>query len=235
MDEPIHILSTRPLDATLEDTLLQAGFRLDTVPFIATMSVEDASTLKRLNHALFESLCVIFTSAHAVQALSEIVQGSVPDWEVYGLGHATAKQINELLPGLSIKGMAPDASRLADKILEDAPSRPIVFFCSDQRRDELPAKLKDAGVALEEIVVYMTVERSVTVYPVHDAILFFSPSAVKSYFKLNHPKAGCVLFAIGATTAAEIASYGDHPVILSQHPSAEDMVLAVRSHYKKIQ
>ena len=58
----------------------------------------------------------------------------------------------------------------------------VTFFCGNQRRDTLPDKVRAAGIKVEELVVYETVELPLKVTDHYDAILFYSPSGVRSFF-----------------------------------------------------
>jgi uroporphyrinogen-III synthase len=121
---------------------------------------------------------------------------------------------------------------LASKIIHDGVTE-IIFFCSNKRRDELPDILSEAGVRVYEIVVYETIETPFITEAV-DGILFFSPSAVQSFFSMNQPGAGTVCFAIGETTAAAISERTSHQVITSEDPSQESMMARVESYFRNI-
>ena len=45
----------------------------------------------------------------------------------------------------NILGTADNAEQLAEKIIKDSIYKKFIFFCGDQRRDELPEKLKNNG------------------------------------------------------------------------------------------
>src|SRR4029077_17349519 len=121
-----------------------------------------------------------------------------------------------------------NASELAGEIIDwgktGKDTRPVVFFCGDQRRDELPKKLQQHGFDLEEIIVYKTIETTQEINDAYNGILFFSPSAVNSFFKTNKVTAHTVFFAIGETTANTIKGYTSNKIIISNTPAKDELL-----------
>jgi uroporphyrinogen-III synthase len=93
--------------------------------------------------------------------------------------------------------------------------RKALFFCGDQRLDVLPDNLRNNGVELNEVIVYTTLLKPVKLKEAPEIILFFSPTAVKSFFSMNEISTGTTLIAMGTTTAAALKKYTEHPVIVS--------------------
>ena len=79
----------------------------------------------------------------------------------------------------------------------------------------LPENLKKHGVQLEELIVYKTrlTPKKLDARP--DAILFFSPTAVRSFFSLNELFPETAVFAMGTTTARALKENTGIPVIVS--------------------
>jgi uroporphyrinogen-III synthase len=100
----------------------------------------------------------------------------------------------------------------------------VIFFCGDQRRDELPQLLKDESVAVNEIVVYETIPVPHKLSKIYTAILFFSPSAVESFFSANRAEVKTIFFAIGNTTAAAIKKHCANRVLVADAPGKEELV-----------
>lgn len=225
-----HILITRPLDADLEAMFLHSGHRIEGIAFIETSPLQDRATGLKIRQAGEAPHTIVFTSMNAVQAVADHLNGIDPAWDIYAIGHATLEHVQGSMLGATIKGTAPDAARLAERIIADRPIKPVLFFCGDQRREELPKMLQQAGIGLQELVVYHTIERPIALEPVHDALMFFSPSAVKSYFSVNRPKDSAVFFAIGGTTAAAIREHVRNEVVISPEPSAAALAQVVIGH-----
>ncbi|HEX4851773.1 MAG TPA: uroporphyrinogen-III synthase [Puia sp.] len=107
-----------------------------------------------------------------------------------------------------------------------------IFFCGDLRRDELPDILKEGGVEINELVVYETKLTPVKVSMRYDGILFFSPSAIKSFFTLNELPSKTVLFSIGETTRATLMDFTDHKIISIDKPNKEDLVRLALQYFE---
>jgi uroporphyrinogen-III synthase len=106
-----------------------------------------------------------------------------------------------------------------------------VFFCGDQARDELPAMLVKHNIAIEKVVVYKTILQPKKVEPDYDGILFFSPTAVESFFSSNSTLPGTVLFAIGETTASSLRKASNNEIIVSDHSSEEWMIKKLQERF----
>jgi uroporphyrinogen-III synthase len=155
-----------------------------------------------------------------------------PSWTIFCIGGATRKLLQAQFRASTIAGTAPDASALAGVILEHSPSE-VFFFCGDQRRDALPEKLQAAGTTVHEWVVYRTTETPRTVEEAYDGVVFFSPSAVRSFFSVNTLPENTTLFAIGHTTAGAIRSHVNNSVITSAIPEKEALVRQMIAHFQK--
>ncbi|GAC1708945.1 MAG: hypothetical protein NVS9B7_26700 [Flavisolibacter sp.] len=125
---------------------------------------------------------------------------------------------------------ADNALMLAQKIINHG-IKELVFFCGNKRREELPLILKNNGIKLHEVIVYETLETPILVTEPFEAILFFSPSAVNSFFFLNRISINTLCFAIGQTTANAITVHAKNKIITSTTPSPAAMVLDLIKHY----
>ncbi|MBS1567341.1 MAG: uroporphyrinogen-III synthase [Bacteroidetes bacterium] len=219
----IEILCTRPLPDDLLDTIRGEGIGIDIIPFIETEPIQSIEVQQEVEQALAKSATIVFTSMNAVDAVAGYMDEK-PDWRVYCIGTATRRLVEEHFGKAAIAGTAPDASELAELIVEEDTGDEIIFFCGNQRRDELPSILEANGLSLEEIVVYETVDVPRKLSKVYNGVLFFSPSAVDSFFSVNKVKEGVLLFAIGNTTAKTIKKYSSNKVIISDEPGKENLV-----------
>jgi uroporphyrinogen-III synthase len=130
-----------------------------------------------------------------------------------------------------LAGTAPSAAGLADEIIHSAPSE-VFFFCGDQRREELPAKLTAAGIRVNELVVYRTIQTPRPVDEPYDGVAFFSPSAVHSFFSRNTLPATTPLFAIGNTTAKALSTYCSNRVVISPSPEQEILIRQIIDYFQ---
>lgn len=130
-----------------------------------------------------------------------------------------------------IQGTAINAFSLAEIILNNHV-RNAVFFCGDQRREELPEILNKHLIFLKEIVVYKTILTPKKINKNYHGILFFSPSAVKSFFCVNIAPVDCVLFAIGDTTAECLRLNTTNKIIVSSVSRMKTLIEEVLFYFE---
>ncbi len=198
------------------------------IPFIEILPREEESLKIQADRLAAEQIAVVFTSAHAVKWVANRLNKK-PDWKIYCIRHETRRALTEWLGEKFELNTADNARVLSDQIITDG-IRDAVFFCGDQRMDILPDQLKKNGVRLSELVVYDTKLRPVFIENSPDAILFFSPTAVKSFFSMNQLLPSTTIFAMGQTTAASLKKYTDSPVIIS-HEADKTFVLNMALEY----
>ena len=142
--------------------------------------------------------------------------------------HTTWIHVQARFGKKNIISTASNATTLADEIIAWEKTQHtithVVFFCGDQRRDELPQKLKQNDIEPEEIITYKTIETTHTISHNYDGILFFSPSAVHSYFKTNKASDNTIFFAIGETTANTIKGYSSNKIVVSNTPDKNELL-----------
>jgi len=227
----IPVLCTRPLPDFLVEEAAEAGIIIDELSFIETESILSVEVQQEIELASTENATVIFTSMNAVDAVTVFLDGHRPDWNIYSIGTATARLIRTYFGEERIAGTAADATALAELIVEDALTDEVIFFCGDQRRDELPAILRNNNIEVNEIVVYQTIATPHKIDKLYYGILFFSPSAVQSFFSKNKVADKTILFAIGNTTANEIKKYSTNKIIISDEPGKENLVQKVMEYF----
>jgi uroporphyrinogen-III synthase len=228
----IHLLSTRVLDDTLIRRAEESNITLECVSFIETKHLQSDALQQQLQSLADETVTAVFTSMNAVNAVASQLP-VVPQWKIFCTGGVTKEYVIKYFGEASIAATAKNATVLAEKIIAANPSSPIIFFCGDQRLNDLPELLKANGKAIEEVIVYTTEETPVFIEKNYQGILFFSPSAVHSFFSLNTVPIEVVLFSIGQTTAATIQSYCTNKVVVSQWPGAESMIDLIIEYYEE--
>lgn len=220
----IAILCTRPLEKQLVQEAAAAGIFIDELSFIETVPVQSVEVQQEVEQALSLSATVVFTSMNAVEAVAEYMEYQHPEWQVYCIGTATGALVEKYFGEASIAGTADNAAALAERIAEDRFADNVIFFCGNQRRDELPDILRKNDIEVDEIVVYNTMAVPYKITKEYNGILFFSPSAVESFFSNNKLPQQTILFAIGATTANTIKKFSNNTTIISDKPGKENLV-----------
>lgn len=228
------VLSTKKLDPLLIEKGRQEDVEIVELEFITINPIWSEKTFNQVRE-LHRIPFVVFTSQNAVTSVSKFLDPIdsfyVSDWKIFCLSGSTRQAIVNAGWEKNIIDTADHAAALAKKII-DHKSKEVIFFCADVRRDELPDILKEAGIVLHEAVVYQTIETPMIVTDNYDAILFFSPSAVKSFFSVNQLKEHTVCFVIGQTTAGAVADFTGNKIIISTFPSAE-MLLTLMFKFLK--
>ena len=225
-DRQFTILSTGSM--AMDESLMAANgshpasLIVEVIPFIKIVLNSDEHTRDQILACAGQPLICIFTSANAVKAV-RVVLDTVPDWRIYCVGSVTKKQVVSFFGESAILNYAGNAEDLSEKIIQGCVKQ-AVFFCGDQRRDVLPDKLKEHGIVLQELTVYQTLPTPVRVMENFDAILFFSPTAVASFFSMNTPSSKTILFALGETTAKALRGASKNEVLHSPRPDKESLV-----------
>lgn len=220
----ISILSTRPLTPELIAEAADSGIDIEQQSFIETRPIRTVEVQQEIENALRLSTAVVFTSMNAVEAVAEELQQQQPDWRIYCLGNTTRRLVTEYFGADAIAGTAGSAASLASLIAAEIAVEEVLFFCGDKRRDELPDLLRGQGIEVSELVVYETLTTSQRLSRTYDAILFFSPSAVASFFAENKMPAYTLVFAIGDTTAGAVRNYCTNRILTSDEPGKENLV-----------
>lgn len=234
MADRIRILTTRPLPEQLLTLAEQAGVKVDTASFIETTPVLTRDALDAIEQTKNRKGLVLFTSMNAVEVVTQQLNGFVPKWRIYCIGQTTQELVQDYFGWEAIAGTAPNAALLAERIIQDNPPGEIHFFCGKQRRDELPNLLSNAQWIVDETIVYHTIETAQNISGQYDGILFYSPSAVTSFFSANQLPENTILFAIGNTTANAIRTYSNNNIIIGQAPGKEQLFLLALEQFSSL-
>jgi uroporphyrinogen-III synthase len=233
MPDKITILSTRPLETALLEAAKAKDIVIDIISFIDTTAVNSTGVQEEIKKVLTQPANIVFTSMNAVQAVANQLNGIAPAWNIFCIGNTTRELAAKYFGENAVRGTGINALALADNIIADRLVKQVTFFCGDQRRGELPGKLRQHGVTVQEIIVYHTTNTPHKVNKLYDGILFFSPSAVQSFFYANPVQPSAVLFAIGQTTADAIKNFTTNTVVVSEKPGKEDLVKKMFEYFKK--
>lgn len=222
MTKQINIVSTKKLLPNQKQLLLDANIHLIEEDFIET------TFLSPLLDGLGEAL--IFTSQNAVQSILQHPKcNELKSKNVFSVGMKTRDLLTQ--NGFNVIAYKGYASDLAEIISLIYSKESYTFFCGNLRRDILPNTLKENGITFNEIEVYETNITSKKITNKLDGILFFSPSAVESYLKLNTIKDE-MCFCIGETTAESLENKKIKNIIIADKPSVENVISDVLEYYK---
>jgi uroporphyrinogen-III synthase len=186
------------------------------IPFTEILERRNDNLTTQIAAFSAKRLTVVFTSAYAVN----IVAGGLkqkPEWKIYCIRNETRSAVVNWFGSESVIKFANNALGLSECIIDDG-IKEAVFFCGDQRMEILPDNLIKHGVGLTELIVYDTRLTPVHVDESPDAILFFSPTAVRSFFSMNALGTDSTVFALGKTTAAALKEFTSNAIIVSSEP-----------------
>ena len=239
MQNKIQILSTKKLLPSVIELARKKNIEIIEKEFISISPIFTKELNTQIIPLILSSTnpAVVFTSSNAVNAIKKYLhQGDtyyIPNWNVYCISGKTKESLKPHIYEKNIIEIGKDATALAQKII-DTGVKEVVFFCGDKRRNELPDILNHAGIKVKEIVVYETVQTPVISTTDFEGVLFFSPSAVKSFFSMNKVSEKTTCFAIGNTTASEIKKYTNNKIIVSPSPSQEMMLETIIFYFTNI-
>jgi uroporphyrinogen-III synthase len=216
-----RILSTKKLAPNQKQYLLNAGLAVVEADFIKTCKKAFAN--ETLNHIF------IFTSQNAFLSFLENEESKkYTTHKIFCVGSKTKEIIEQA--GFRVEAYADYAEHLAEIIINSYPEESYTFFSGNMRRDTLPDALAEAGVAFNEVEVYETVLHPQKINAVIDGILFFSPSGIDSYLKLNTIDSE-TCFCIGTTTATALKDITNN-IVISNKPTIENVIVQVINYYK---
>lgn len=217
----MKILSTKKLSTTQRD--LFYGFDVEEVPMIDISFGKDFKVEEKVVNA-------VFTSANSVRSVFSIHKNDTKWFDtIYCVGLKTKYLLEKL--GLQVAVIANNALELVDvlaeKFAQDKHSlKEISWFCGNLRNNDLPSIMAENGVLVTEYLVYQTELIPKKMEFEHDAVMFFSPSGIKSYLKENKPMSNPV-FCIGATTATEAIESFDN-VYIADETTVESVIEKVK-------
>lgn len=219
MKSQINILSTKYLLEHQKSGL--KNFLVDEANFIEIQYSSDISTVPNLSN-------VIFTSKNAVIGLLKNFDRNKLNFEnVYCVGDKTSQFLQE--QGINVILKMNSAKELALEIVKNKNFKAVTFFCGNLRRNELPQILSEEGITLNEVEVYKTKFKLVKLEKKYNAVLFFSPSSIKSYIESKN-STNSIAFCIGNTTANEAINYFDN-VFIADEPTVENVIKSVNQYF----
>jgi uroporphyrinogen-III synthase len=232
----ICILSTGQLTRELVETIEEKGFEIDVMPFIKIEPLHSNQISKSIIDLSLRPATVVFTSINAAEKVMKELNGAKPLWSIFCIGHATRETLARYFGTEKISGVGDNASDLAKSILANNNSiKELIFFCGDQRRDELPVILSASELKVHEIIVYKTIPIHNKISKEYHGILFFSPSAVTAFFQDNSIQTGTILFAIGNTTAEAIMQCSSNTIVISDTPAKQNLLNIMSSYFDEKQ
>ena len=191
------ILATKMLSEEVVKYASSLGFELSMMDVIKTQCVAFD-----INSNSIEGIdAIIFTSDNAVNCFfnDEKNKGLIIGKTIISTSGRTAETLTE--KGFTPSVTGKNAADISEKIISSKNIKSVLHICGNLTLDTLRADLMVEGIKYKPLVVYHTLPlENKKPEEKFDAIMFFSPSGVKSYLKYNtiENEAPC---CIGSTTA----------------------------------
>jgi uroporphyrinogen-III synthase len=118
-------------------------------------------------------------------------------------------------------------------MLDAGVASPVLFFCGEIHRDELPERLRAERIEVHEVVCYKSVvasESAVRTAAARGTVLVVSSPRVATLLAMTCPSGTRPdLVAVGPTTAASAQKGGWSPAAVASLPTVEAVTGAVQS------
>ncbi len=212
------VLSTKKLSLSQKQLLLNAGIGLVEYDAIQIEFIDFKTDNRAFKNA-------VITSKNTAKA---ILKKDLKIENCFCVGEKTASFLKE--NNFNIAEIADYGVNLAQIIVGEYPKENFVFFCGNERREELPAILKKNNVNFDEIEVYKTNLKPKQFEREFEGILFFSPSGVKSFVSKNKLNKS-IAFCIGSTTASEAKKHTSN-IVMANKPSIENVIVQAVKYFK---
>jgi len=169
---------------------------------------------KEIDLSEYEAL--VFTSKNGVVAVDKIDK-SWMDLPSYSIGSGTSKAISELGGKVEFEAKNSYGDKFAEEIKKRLGGKRVLFLRAKVVTSKLNTILKDAGVLLDEVVVYETVCndcKNLKKPESGSCIVFSSPSTVECFFKCFEWNTSYKAVVIGEVTLKALPK--DIPYIMSE-------------------
>ena len=188
---------------------LETGFSCDFKDFIAIEKIK-TKPFPLKNSSL------IFTSVNAVKSFFE--NGFQPNEnfqeahynKIYAVG---LKHLNDL----------------SEFILKHSQKENFIHFCGNLALDILDKALPLQNISYKKVVLYNTKILYPKIHEKYEAVVFFSPSGVRSFAKFNSLE-NLKIFSIGQTTEKELRKFTQNKIFTSKESNLEDLIKIIMSH-----
>jgi uroporphyrinogen-III synthase len=220
----MNILFTKNIDSELLSKELGGDISFDCVEVIQIENLNvEAFDLK--DHSL------IFTSLNGVKSFFENQFKPNEDFatknynKIYCVGEKTKKELRK--NGFGTFKVLKNAETLSKFIIEHCQHEKFIHFCGNLAIDVLDKSLPLQNISYRKVTVYTTKEINPVIPEKYHAIVFFSPSGVRSFAK-NNSLDNMLLFSIGETTSKELRKHTKSDIFTSKKNTLSNLLLIIQ-------
>jgi len=218
----MRLLVTKKISSSFKDRMFQLGFNLIEYPLIRIEPLP--IQVEKVESSL------IFTSQNAVKLAfeSKEISALLHGKNCYCVGEKTKALLEK--NGQKVIKMHQNASDLAHFLVKNVKNDSFSFFCGKQRRAEIEDLFNRKQMKLVIHELYDTLFTSKVFENHFDGILFFSPSAVQSFFSKNQWNEHMHGFCIGPSTASVLKQYTLRYSV-AKTPNENHLLLEIQHYY----
>jgi len=216
----MQLLVTKNIDPDFRSRLLNLGCAVVEYPFIRK---------KALGYTLQNtSPNWIFTSSFAAKLAAKLPGGlaTLRNKKLFCVGKKTAAVFSK--NNQKVVKIAQNAADLANFIVKNHKNEAFSFFCGTLRRLEIETHLKQHNIKLDLHILYDTELQPKTFTNPFEGVVFYSPSAVKSFVQ-NNDFENKTAFCLGDTTAAEARKHTDQ-IRIAKRPEAAYLLIELKNY-----
>jgi uroporphyrinogen-III synthase len=210
------------------------------IPLLTFAAPADWAEVDRAIRELGRYAAVAFTSPRAAAAFGgrweQIGRDSLPP--VWAAGRRTAAALRPLASAVRTAsedevGRMGAAAAVAAEMVREGMAGPVLFPCGEIRRDELPTRLRQEGIEVDEVVCYRSIvageEAAREAVRRAGILIVASPTVAELLARASAPTPRPSLLAVGPTTAAAARAAGWSPAAVAEHPDVDALVAEVRT------
>ena len=222
----MKLLSTKIISKKFKDLLIKNNYQIEEKSFIKILPFKSKSNISILEN-------IIFTSKNAVEIILKnyIIKNNLANKDIYCVGKSTAELIKK--NNLNLIKSEDNSKNLSKFILANFKNskNSFTYFSGKKRIRELENNLKKNNINIIVHEIYDTLLTPLKINDLYDGVIFYSPSAVKSFFKGNNSLNNTYGFCIGNTTAKELSNYSNRFSVAKSN-SEENMLKSINKYFK---
>ena len=222
----MKLLSTKIVSKKFKDLLIKNNYQIEEKSFIKILPFKSKSNISILEN-------IIFTSKNAVEIIlkNSIIKNNLANKDIYCVGKSTAELIKK--NNLNLIKSEDNSKNLSKFILANFKNskNSFTYFSGKKRIRELENNLKKNNINIIVHEIYDTLLTPLKINDLYDGVIFYSPSAVKSFFKGNNSLNNTYGFCIGNTTAKELSNYSNRFSVAKSN-SEENMLESINKYFK---
>lgn len=225
----MNILFTKNIDPKYISEKLGNHISVDCIEVIKTRSI----SVERFD---LKDRSLIFTSSNGVKSFFENRFQPNEDFtaknynKIYCVGEKTKRELRK--NGFGTFKVLKNAETLSQFITENCVHEKFIHFCGNLALDVLDKELPLQNISYKKVTVYETEALNPVIHEKYHAIVFFSPSGVRSFAK-NNSLENVILFSIGETTSKEIRKHTKSEIFTSTENTLLNILSVIKNRLEK--